>query len=138
MAHRRIYAFDYGRGLAIFGMLLAHTFEKGICDLNSKVELDYLKRVPVWLIACLSPFALLFMMGLFFTFITSMACTMSVINIEKHGRGAVMAYLFYRLVFGFVLKAVDSHHQSSAFGMTSRLRRYWSTVSRKMVTVQVP
>lgn len=107
MAHRRIYAFDYGRGLAIFGMLLAHTFEKGICDLNSKVELDYLKRVPVWLIACLSPFALLFMMGLFFTFITSMACTMSVINIEKHGRGAVMAYLFYRLVFGFVLKAVE-------------------------------
>ena len=37
-----------------------------------------------------------------------------------------------------LLKAVDSHHQSSALGMTSRLRRYWSTVSRKMVTVQVP
>ena len=37
-----------------------------------------------------------------------------------------------------VLTAVDSHHQSSALGITSRLRRYWSTVSRKMVTLQVP
>lgn len=47
------------------------------------------------------------MMGLFFTFITTMACTMSIVNIEKHGRGAVVSYLFYRLVFGVVLKTVE-------------------------------
>lgn len=107
MAHRRIYALDYGRGLAIFGMLLAHTFEGGICNWVHPVELDYLNRIPKWVIVCLSPIALLCMMGLFFTFITTMACTMSIVNIEKHGRGAVVSYLFYRLVFGVVLKTVE-------------------------------
>ena len=107
MAHKRIYCLDYGRGLAIFGMLLAHTFEAGICNWEDAVELDYINRIPKWVIVCVSPIALICMMGLFFTFITTMACTMSIVNIEKHGKGAVMVYLFYRLVFGIVLKTLE-------------------------------
>ena len=70
MANQRIYGFDYGKGLAILGMLLAHTFEAGICDWNHDVEMHYLQRIPKWVIVIVSPFALVCMMGLFFTFIT--------------------------------------------------------------------
>ncbi|KAK8793806.1 hypothetical protein JH06_2436 [Blastocystis sp. subtype 4] len=107
MANQRIYGFDYGKGLAILGMLLAHTFEAGICDWNHDVEMHYLQRIPKWVIVIVSPFALVCMMGLFFTFITSITCTISIMRIEKKGKKAAMAYFLYRFMFGIVLKGVE-------------------------------
>ena len=107
MSSRRIYGCDYGKGLAIVGMLLAHTFEAGVCDWNHDVEMNYINRIPLWLLICISPIALVCLMGLFFTFITSITCTFSIVRIEKKGKKAVMAYFLYRFMFGMVLKVVE-------------------------------
>ena len=85
MVAKRVYGFDYGKGLAVLGMLVAHTFEAGICDWDHTVELNYVDRIPRWVIFVLSPFALILLMGLFFTFITSITCTMNIIRIESKG-----------------------------------------------------
>ena len=104
MPSQRIYGFDYGKGLAIVGMLLAHTFEGGICNWDHRAESSYLQRIPTVVIVILSPIALICLMGLFFTFITSITCSISVMRIEKKGKKAVMAYFLYRFMFGVVLK----------------------------------
>lgn len=59
---------------------------------------------PPVVIVILSPIALICLMGLFFTFITSITCSISVMRIEKKGKKAVMAYFLYRFMFGVVLK----------------------------------
>ena len=107
MVAKRVYGFDYGKGLAVLGMLVAHTFEAGICDWDHTVELNYVDRIPRWVVVVLSPFALILLMGLFFTFITSITCTMNIIRIESKGKSAVMGYFLYRLAFAFVLKFVQ-------------------------------
>ena len=107
MVSKRVYACDYGKGLAILGMLLAHTFEAGICDWNHDIELHYIQRIPIAVIVVLAPLALICLMGLFFTFITSMTCTMNIIRIESKGKGAVMSYFLYRFAFAIVLKFVE-------------------------------
>ena len=107
MVSKRVYACDYGKGLAILGMLLAHTFEAGVCDWNHDVELHYISRIPIAVIVVLAPFALICLMGLFFTFITSMTCTMNIIRIESKGKGAVMSYFLYRFAFAIVLKFAE-------------------------------
>ena len=107
MSSKRIYGFDYGKGLAILGMLIAHTFEAGICDWNHEIESHYISRIPIPILVILAPFALICLMGLFFTFITSMTCTMNIIRIESKGKEAVMSYFLYRFAFAVVLKFVE-------------------------------
>ena len=107
MVSKRIYGFDYGKGLAILGMLIAHTFEAGICDWNHDIESHYISRIPIPVLVVLAPVALVCLMGLFFTFITSMTCTMNIIRIETKGKGAVMSYFLYRFAFAVVLKFVE-------------------------------
>lgn len=107
MSSRRIYGIDFGKGLAVAGMLLAHTFEGGVCDWENDIELKYVSMVPLVLKVILAPISVVCMMGLFFTDLTSMTCTMSMLRAEKKGNAAVMSYLTYRLAFAFVLKGVE-------------------------------
>lgn len=107
MSSKRIYGIDFGKGLAIAGMLLAHTFEAGICDWQHDVELKFLNMVPFAVKVVGAPIMLVCMMGLFFTYLTSMTCTMSCLRAEKKGDGAVLSYLLYRFAFAVVLKAVE-------------------------------
>ena len=107
LTSKRIYGIDFGKGLAVAGMLFAHTFEGGICDWEYDVEMKYLSRVPSFISIIGAPVMLICLMGLFFTYLTSMTCIMSMIRIEKKGDAAVISYLFYRFAFALVLKAVE-------------------------------
>ena len=104
---KRIAGFDSGKGIAVLGMMIAHTFEGGICQWNHDVELSFLKTIKVWILILLSPFSLILMMGLFFTFISSITCSLSVISKEKYGDHIILQYIFYRLVFAIVLKVME-------------------------------
>ena len=107
MSSKRIYGIDFGKGLAIAGMLLAHTFEGGVCNWENDIELKYVNMIPSVITIIGAPIMLICLMGLFFTYLTSMTCTMSMLRIEKKGEKYVMSYLIYRLAFAFVLKGVE-------------------------------
>lgn len=107
MSSKRIYGIDFGKGIAIAGMLLAHTFEAGICDKQLDIELKYISMIPVVIKVIGAPILLICLMGLFFTYLTSMSCTMSILRIEKKGEKYVISYLIYRLAFAIVLKGVE-------------------------------
>ena len=68
---KRISGFDTGKGIAVLGMIIAHTFEGGICQWDYDVEINFFKRIPFVVVLLLSPLALILLMGLFFTFISS-------------------------------------------------------------------
>ena len=104
---KRIAGFDSGKGIAVLGMMIAHTFEGGICQWSHDVELSFLKTIKVWVLVLLSPLSIILMMGLFFTFISSITCSLSVLSKEKYGDHVILQYIFYRLVFAIVLKGME-------------------------------
>ena len=104
---KRISAFDTGKGIAVLGMIIAHTFEGGLCQWDVQVELDAIHHIPVFLIVLFSPVSLILLMGLFFTFISSITCCISVINKEKMGMRVVCMYIFYRMVYAILLKWIE-------------------------------
>lgn len=104
---KRISVFDTGKGIAVLGMIIAHTFEGGICEWDHDIEMTCLRSISNWVIILLSPFSLILMMGLFFTYITSITCGLSVINKEKYGHWVVAQYILYRIIFAIVLKFME-------------------------------
>lgn len=102
----RISGFDTGKGIAVLGMIIAHTFEGGICQWDYDLETAFMKKIPLWLLFLFSPLALILLMGLFFTFISSITCTLSVIHKENNGN-MVRAYITYRFMFAIVLKGME-------------------------------
>ena len=104
---KRIAGFDSGKGIAVLGMMIAHTFEGGLCQWSHDVELSFLKTMNIWVLILLSPFSIILMMGLFFTFISSITCSISVLSKEKYGDHIILQYIFYRLVFAIILKGME-------------------------------
>ena len=64
MSSKRIYGIDFGKGIAIAGMLLAHTFEAGICDKQLDIELKYISMIPVIIKVIGAPILLICLMVL--------------------------------------------------------------------------
>ena len=105
-------------------MLLAQTFEAGICDKQLDIELKYISMIPVVIKVIGAPILLICLMGLFFTYLISMSCTMSILRIEKKGEKYVISYLIYRLAFAIVLKGVELFMLTwwSQFGIFEKCR----------------
>lgn len=104
---KRISVFDTGKGIAVLGMIIAHSFEGGICQWDYEVERSFIKKINIAFILLFSPLALVLLMGLFFTYISSITCVLSVIRKEKYKKEVVLLYIAYRFVFALVLKWME-------------------------------
>ena len=104
---KRISGFDTGKGIAVLGMIIAHSFEGGICQWDYEVERNFFKKINIAFILLFSPLALVLLMGLFFTYISSITCTLSVIHKDNNKKEVVLLYIVYRLVFALVLKWME-------------------------------
>ena len=105
---KRLYGLDFGRGLAILGVIFAHSFMGQVTGWNSNILFDLAKKTPiVLLILVFIPVVALTLMGSLFSFITAVCVTISSIKITAKGGNLIWRYIVMKMVFAFVLKFLE-------------------------------
>ena len=105
---KRIYGFDFGRGLAILGVVFAHSFMGQVTGWNTNILFDLAKKTPIVLLILLFvPVVALTLMGALFSFITAVCVTMSSIKITAKGGNLIWRYIFMKMVFALVLRFLE-------------------------------
>lgn len=105
---KRLVGLDYGRGLAIMGLLFTHSIMGSITHWKIDILFDLAGKIPVILVVLLlAPIALLGMMGSLFSFATAICVTLSSIKIHEKGWKYLIQYCVMKMVFAFILKGLE-------------------------------
>lgn len=105
---KRLIGLDYGRGLAIMGLIFCHSIMGGIAGWDTSILFDLASKVPIVLvIIILVPVVFMGMMGSLFSFITAICVTISSIKIHSKGFKYLIQYCIMKIVFAFLLKGIE-------------------------------
>lgn len=134
---KRLTGLDFGRGLAVLGMVFCHSFMGQVTGWNSTILFDLASKTPiVLLVAVFCPVVVFCLMGSLFSFITAICVTMSSIKIAAKGGNLIWRYVVMKLVFAFVIKFLEDFwgqwlndyniFKDERFGLPNVSLLYWS------------
>lgn len=105
---KRLIGLDYGRGLAVMGLILCHSIMGAVTNWTPSILFDLAGKIPIILaIFILVPVVFMGMMGSLFSFITAICVTISSIKIRSKGLKYLFQYCFMKIVFAFILKGLE-------------------------------
>ena len=105
---KRLVGLDFGRGIAILGVIASHSFQGRIAGWNANILMDLVKTIPiVLLVVIFVPVVAASMLGSFFFFITAVGVSISTIRIRSKGAGSIVQYVVMKMFFAFFLRIME-------------------------------
>lgn len=105
---KRYIGLDFGRGIAILGVILAHSFEGRVTHWDSAVLFNLASQIPIVLLIILFvPIVVGSTLGSLFSFITAIGVTISSLRIRQKGLRYVFKYIIVKVIFALLLKGLE-------------------------------